>query len=407
MSAEKTPLSSYQKRLFIFLSVATFFEGYDFFALTQILPNLRDDMGLSKDDAGTLITVISVGTFMAWFLVRKADTWGRRNLLTITIAGYTLATFGTAFAPDIYTFAAFQLVARTFLVAEWATSMVFAAEEFPAERRGMVIGVISAFSSLGAILCAGIVPFLLQAPWGWRTVYLTAIIPLVLLAYARRNLRESQRFAETAETAEKRSIFHIWHTPYRKRLLQMSLIWGLTYVCTNTAVVFWKDFAVNERGLSDGQVAQTITIAAIVSVPLIFYAGKLCDAIGRKPGALVIFTLSAAGVYLSYTLHGQWPLTIALTFTVFGVAGVLPVLNTFTTELFPTHLRGDAFAWSNNLIGRIGYVMAPAIIGSIAQDSGWGPSIAATAFLPIVAVILIWIMLPETKSLELEETASL
>lgn len=407
MSAEKTPLTSYQKRLFIFLSVATFFEGYDFFALTQILPNLRDDMGLAKDDAGTLIAIINIGTIMAYVLVRKADAWGRRALLSITIAGYTFFTFLTGFAPDIYTFAAFQMVARTFLIAEWATSMVFAAEEFPADRRGMVIGVISAFASMGAILCAGIVPLLLKAPWGWRTVYFVAIIPLVLLAYARRNLRESARFAEQVEKPERRSIFYIWHTPYRKRLLQLSLIWGVTYICSNTAVVFWKDFAVNERGLSDGQVGTSITIAAIVSAPLIFYAGKLCDVIGRKPGALVIFILSAAGVFFAYTLHGQWLLTVPLVFALFGVSGVLPVLNAFTTELFPTHLRGDAFAWSNNLIGRIGYVIAPAVIGVAAEDVGWGPAVRTTAFLPIVAVILIWVMLPETKARELEETASL
>lgn len=408
MSAPLTALTGYQKRLFIFLSVASFFEGYDFFALTQILPNLRADMGLSKDEAGALIAIINIGTILAYFLIRKADTWGRRSVLSLTIAGYTFFTFLSGLAPEIYSFAAFQLVARIFLIAEWATSMVFAAEEYPAERRGMVIGVISAFASMGAIVCAGIVPFLLKAPWGWRTVYFVAIIPLVLLAYARRELRESSRFAEQVDRSEeRRSIFYIWRTPYRKRLAQMALIWGVTYTCSNTAVVFWKDFAVTERGLTDAQVGTSITIAALVSAPLIFYAGKLCDVIGRKPGALVIFILSSGGVFFAYTLHGQWLLTVPLIFALFGVSGVLPVLNAFTTELFPTHLRGDAFAWANNLIGRFGYVIAPAVVGVAAQDVGWGPAVSVTAILPIVAVILIWAMLPETKALELEETAAL
>ena len=42
------PLTAYQKRLFAFLSVATFFEGYDFMALTQILPNLRASLGMNE-----------------------------------------------------------------------------------------------------------------------------------------------------------------------------------------------------------------------------------------------------------------------------------------------------------------------------------------------------------------------
>ena len=38
--------TAYQKRLFAFLSVATFFEGYDFFAISQLLPSIRETYGL-------------------------------------------------------------------------------------------------------------------------------------------------------------------------------------------------------------------------------------------------------------------------------------------------------------------------------------------------------------------------
>jgi putative MFS transporter len=55
------PLSAYQRRLFIFLSVATFFEGYDFLALTQILPNLRAEMGISEASAGLLVALTAGG----------------------------------------------------------------------------------------------------------------------------------------------------------------------------------------------------------------------------------------------------------------------------------------------------------------------------------------------------------
>ena len=35
-------LTSYQLKLFIFLCVATFFEGFDFIALTQVIPEVRE-----------------------------------------------------------------------------------------------------------------------------------------------------------------------------------------------------------------------------------------------------------------------------------------------------------------------------------------------------------------------------
>jgi putative MFS transporter len=407
MESRKKPLSRYQKQLLLFLSVATFFEGYDFLALAQILPNLRQDMGLDKADAGWLLMVINVGAVLSYLLVRQADRWGRRRTLTVTIAGYTLFTFLSGLAPDVMSFAIVQLVARTFLLAEWAISMVYAAEEFPADRRGMAIGVVSACSSLGAIVCAGVVPALLRLPWGWRSVYFVGIIPLVLLAFARRNLRETRRFHEQAPSGRARSIFHIWTTPYRKRVIQLALIWGATYACTQNAVFFWKDFAVTERGFSDAQVGLSITLAALLSVPLVFAVGPFVDRVGRKRGAVIIFGLNAVGVLGSFTLHAQWSLTAALVLSVFGVSAVLPVLNMFNTELFPTHLRGDAMAWANNLLGRITYVISPAVVGLVARDLSWSTAVSATAVFPVIAVVLILILLPETRGRELEDTAAL
>jgi putative MFS transporter len=403
-----TPLTSYQKKLFVFLSVATFFEGYDFIALTQLLPNLRQAMGLDEAQGGALVAFINLGTVAAFLLVRWADSIGRRRLLTLTIAGYTVFTVLSGLAPGPKSFAAAQFVARIFLIAEWATSMVLAAEEFPADRRGMVIGVIQGCSSLGSIVCAGVVPLLLQTDYGWRSVYFVGALPLVVLAFARRGLRESARFEREKEagTAGTRGLFRIWRTPYRRRLVQLGIIWALTYLCTHNAITFWKEFAVGERGMTDAQVGLAISVAAVASMPLVFAAGKLLDATGRHRGALIIYGLAVISVVGCYRLHGQWPLTVALVGGIFGASAVLPVLNAFTAELFPTDLRGDAFAWSNNLLGRVGYVLSPLFVGELASSWGWGPAVQITVIGPIIAVALILLWLPETRGKELEETAA-
>lgn len=405
-----TPLTPYHKRLFVFLSVATFFEGYDFFALTQLLPEIRADFGLSEFQGGLLYGFVNVGTVLAFLLVRRADDWGRRRVLMITIIGYTLCTLATGLAWDAWSFATFQLLARLFLIGEWAISMVIAAEEYPADRRGMVIGVLQAFASLGAIVCAGVVPMLLKTPFGWRSVYFVGIIPLLILAYARRGLRETRRFEEQVveRTPVRPSIWRIWSTPHRRRTVQLGVIWLFTFACSNTAISFWKEFAVADRGFSDDDVSFCLTTAAAVSMPLVFYAGKLLDLIGRRKGAAVIFVSTSAGVFLAYTLHDKWALTAVLTVAIFGVSAVLPVLNAFTSELFPTDLRGDAFAWANNLIGRVGYVLAPVGVGALAELwGGWGPAVQPVAVFPLLALGLILWWLPETNQLELEETSSL
>lgn len=399
----------YQRKLFIFLSVASFFEGYDFMAFGQIRPNLRADLGLSESVAGNMYAVISFGTMFSYILVRLADRIGRKRVLTITIAGYTTFTCLTGLAPEAYSFTIAQFVARVFLVGEWAISMVYAAEEFPALQRGMVIGVISAFNALGAIVCAGIAPMLIKTPLHWRAVYFVSIVPLLLIMYARRSLKETRRFEEQVKGVadKRRKLVAIFRTKYRGLVIKVALIWGLCYLMSNVAVAYWKDFAVNEAGLSEAQAGGSIALAAGISLPLVFFAGKLIDMIGRRHGAALILGVGSIGVALCYTLDGQWPLTVALVFGIFGASAMLAVLNAITTEVFPTEYRADAFAWCNNLLGRIGYVLAPAIVSNVAEHVGQlGPVVAATSVFPILAIVLIYAMIPETKGRELEETSA-
>ena len=74
-------LTPYQRKLLAFLSVATFFEGYDFFAITQLLPHLRAEFEMDKTATGVLLGATNIGAILAFFLVRAADRFGRRRLL--------------------------------------------------------------------------------------------------------------------------------------------------------------------------------------------------------------------------------------------------------------------------------------------------------------------------------------
>ena len=121
----------------------------------------------------------------------------------------------------------------------------------------------------------------------------------------------------------------------------------------------------------------------------------------------MIYAATIIGVIGAYSAHGVTALTIFLVFAVLGVNTVLTVMNAFTTELFPTQYRGSAFAWSNNVIGRIGYCISPVAVGALIPRFGWGPTLAATTVFPLLALIVIWFALPETKGRELEETALL
>ena len=409
MADEDPAARAYRRKLLAFLGVATFFEGFDQMALAQLLPSIGRDLHLDAMAQGALVAFVNVGTVLAYLLVRHADKIGRRPVLQITIVGYTVTSLLSGLAPEVYSFAILQLLSRVFLIGEWVISTVYAAEEFPAKERGFAIGLINAFSSLGAVVCAGLVPIIIRAPWGWRTVYFLGTVPLILLAVARRGLKESARYERgVAKDGPKLTgIFHIWSTPYAGRVVKLALIWAFTYICTQTAITFFKSHAVEDLGRTEGFVGQVIGGAAIVSMPLVFMVGRLFDRIGRKPAATIIFLATAIGCVGAYTTTNDILLFVFAVLAVFGAAAVLPALNAFNSELFPTELRSDAFAWSNNLLGRIGYVLAPLGVGALAARLGWGPAVAATAIGPIIALGLIWLWLPETSGRELEDTAKL
>lgn len=398
--------AAYQRRLVLFLSVATFFEGYDFLALSQVLPNLRRSFELSEFQGGLLFTVVNLGTMLAFFLVRQADRLGRKRILTITIAGYTTLTFASGLAPNVYVFAVLQMLARVFLLAEYAVSLVMAAEESAAEKRGLLIGIIASMAALGSIVCAGVTPLLLKTALGWRAVYLVSVVPLVLLAWARRGLRETRRFSTSADVhgTEAFPWFRLWNSPYRGRMFLVAAIWFLCYLPANNAIAFFKEYAVSDLGWTDARVGFAVSTAAIISLPMIFATGKMLDWLGRLRGGAVIFLIGAVGIAAAYQVKHPVLLTVSLIFAMYAATAFLQVANMVTAELFPTELRSDAFGWCNNLLGRTSYVFSPMVIAAAAQKWGWGNAMAPTAVCFLFALVVLR-FLPETAKRELEDSA--
>jgi putative MFS transporter len=188
-------------------------------------------------------------------------------------------------------------------------------------------------------------------------------------------------------------------------MLILALLWFLTYACTNTAITFWKDHAVGERGLSDAAAGANIAIAAVAAMPLAFASGKLLDRAGRRAGAAVIYGATVLGTLGAYALEPRALVVISLVLGIAGITAVGVVLGAYTTELFPTELRSDAFGWSNHLFGRVAPVVAPPLAGYAAERIGWARSVSITTALPAIALVLILAILPETRGRELEETS--
>lgn len=401
-------LADEHKRLLWLLAVATFFEGYDFSVITVALPQLRDDFGLSKSSASLWVAVLYLGALPAVWLTRRADRFGRRQALLISITGYTVATACTAVTPSIETFVAAQFVARFFIAAEVSVSWTLVAEELPADRRGFGFGILALADALG-VGWASILQATVLAPTGasWRWLYAAAVPVLLVAAFLRRALPESHRFTSAAR--EHHLVTHwsaVLRPPHRRRLL---LVAGtlLLLSLSSQAVTFVVDFMQSERGLSSSAANITLVGAGTLVLPVLTGAGRLSDRVGRKPVVCTALVVEVAGLFVFFFLaHGQLPLLAALTLVYAGTFAAWPTGGSFGTEMFPTNVR--ALANSTVAIARLvgqffSFALASAFIALTGTQAN---AVAILTVGPLAGAVLIARFFPETGGRDLEDVAA-
>lgn len=402
---DQAPPPAYLRGLLVFLCLVAFFDGYDLFAISQTLPELRTAFGLTPAASGRLLALANLGTVAAYFLVRLADRWGRRPMLLLGVAGYSAASLISAAAPSSTVFFAAQTAVRLFLVSALSMAILCATEEFPAARRGRSIGLISTCYSFGAIFCAALTPRLLATSLGWRAVYVVGALSALLLPFGLRGLRETSRFLRTRRDPGRGPTLlpQLPRAPHHVRVLQLAAIWLTTYLCTQSATVFWKEYAQAERGFTSQRIGAWVALAAVGALPMVALSGRLIDRIGRRRGAMVIYGVTILGALGAFSRVPEKLVPLTLLLLIAGASATVALLGTWTAECFPTDVRGDCFGWANSLLGRVGFVLSPLLVAELVPVLGWGHTLIGSAGFALIALVLILLWLPETAGSELEE----
>src|SRR2546421_431266 len=226
-------------------------------------------------------------------------------------------------------------LARDFLVSELAVAITIATEEFPADRRGRIIGSLSLLGAFGLIAVVVAYRFVAHTSLGWRGLYLLGAIPLVAVAPLRTRLRESRRWLEAkarGERLRRTPVRLVLAGAYRQRLLLLN---GMLF-CFNFAVLsgaaYWTLFTRNERGLPANTANGFLAAAVVVGLPGYVLAGWLQDRWGRRrTGTLFMLTGTGFGI-AAFQVHGHVPMLAALAGAVFFGLGGTPVINAMSSE---------------------------------------------------------------------------
>lgn len=416
MRSLPTPIPSrdprYLRLLLVLLGTTTFFEGYDAAIPAVVLRDLANAFGSSRGTLGWAIFAVGLGAFGSLFITALGDRIGRRPLLIGTTLAYALFTGLTATAHSVLSFVAFQFFAKAFLISELATAITMVAEEFPAERRGRAIGILSAMGALGIVAVAAAYPLLARTTLGWRGLYLIGVLPLLLVGILRVKLRETHRFLVSRQegTRTERVPFRqVLAGNWRRELVMMSAVFFLSHFALLAAMTWWSTYVQDERDFTTDEMSTFLAIAYVLGLIGYFVAGRLQDRVGRRVTGSGFMLAGLGFGILLFQVHDRSVMFLVMVLAIFFGVGVAPVINALAPELFPTEIRATAVAFIRSVFGTLGGILGPLVVGQLADQThgligNIGDSVSLVALAYIPAAIILW-RLPETAGRELESIA--
>jgi putative MFS transporter len=386
------------------LGWTSFFDGYDSSIKALALTQIRETFHLTKAAASALFAIVYFGALPAVIITRWADRIGRRQLLIWSVFGYMTFSALTAVSPNAAWFATFQFLQQLFLVAEGAIVWTMAAEELPADSRGFGFGLLAMMSALGtgfaAILWGG---FLEPHGVSWRWLFVASLPPLLLVAFLRRRLPESKRFIAAKEQGTLVGRWHAIFGPTVRRWLILVVVTTFLTQLVQQASTFTIDFLETDRGMSATAANFMLVFAGLPGIPIMVWAGSLSDRYGRRIVGCTFAFASVLGAIGFFWLPGGIPVLLPfMSLTIVGQLGAWPVLQTYTSELFPTGLRSSASAWAN-VAGVIGRSASLAIAAPLLAITSQSTTATLLSIGPVIAIVMFAVLFPDTHGRELEE----
>ena len=422
----RTDIADMRRRLrAIFVgSVGNLVEWYDFYAYAAFALYFAKAFFPDGDEVVQQLNAALL--FAAGFLVRPlggwlfghlADSHGRRNALTLSVAMMcfgsliiavtpTYATIGIA-APVILGLA--RILQGLSLGGEYGTSATYLSEVADEKNRGFYSS-FQYVTLIGGQLCAILVLLLLQKvflsteeirAWGWRVPFAFGAVLAVVAALMRSNLHETDAFKSSHQAVRKSGSLRALLNYPREILLVVGLTMGGT-AAFYTYTTYMQKFLRLSVKLNDDQTTMVTAGSLVFAMLLQPIYGAISDRIGRKwlligfgvSGTLFTIPLltSLQGAHDAFTAF----LLIAAAWMI--VSGYTAINAVVKAELFPTSVRATGVG--------VPYALTVSIFGGTAESIAlWFKSIGHESWFYyyltacIAASLLVYLLMRDTRKM--------
>ena len=398
------------------------FSGWTFSAMnilffTFAAVSIADVFSLSPKAVGGIFSVLLFSSAFGGILFGiVSDYAGRVRAITLTILCCSFFAGLIAFSPNI----TFLVMCSVFLGigmgGQWSAGQVFAAESWPRQHRGKVIGMVQSGWAIGYILAAILATVILysfEANLGWRILFFVGILPAFLVFYIRRNLAEPEIWRRTSRMRKEKRLddsgqeFTL-NQIFKGELLRYTVLCTLfTSLCMIAywGLMFWVPQFL-ARPVEDGGVGLGLK-GFIWVVPLNIGAflglnsfGWISDRFGRRPVFAFFLVILAILVYFFGQSTTFAQILILGPLVGFFGAGFYSGFGAMFSELFPTRARATAQGFCYN-VGRGVAAFAPPLVGYVAEIRGYGPALVTVSVFALAAAFVVF-ALPETRGKKLD-----
>ena len=183
---------SSERRTLIIVSLALFMVVLDNLVVTVALPSIKHAFGAGVQSLEWTVNAYTLA-YAVLLLTGAAlgDRFGRRRMFIVGMSIFTAASAAAALAPDTGLLIAARAIQGSGAAIATPLTLTLLAEAFPAERRGLAIGVWSAIGgvaiALGPLVGGAVITSL---NWHW-IFWINVPVGLAVLPFAWRGLEES------------------------------------------------------------------------------------------------------------------------------------------------------------------------------------------------------------------------
>ena len=166
-------MTDWRWRVLTLLFLATTINYLARASLAVLKPSLAATFGWSQKDYGWLVTSFQATYALGYvFAGRGLDRIGVRLGVALIVGVWSLAAMGNVLVSTILGFACAQAMLGVAEGGFFPAAIKTVAEWHPKEERAFATGLFNSGSSIGAVMCPLIVPWL-ATRWGWQSAFIS------------------------------------------------------------------------------------------------------------------------------------------------------------------------------------------------------------------------------------------